>query len=490
MSLLGIDIGTTGCKAVAYDLQGRQLAVSYREYEIISSEKGFAELDTNNVWMKVLDTIKEVAQKTKYNPVESLSVSSIGEAMVPVSYDRKILGNSILSIDNRGKEYIEQLLDIFSPYEIYKHTGNLPDTFFSVSKLVWLKNHKKKLYHNTDYFLPWADFVCFMLGGKPIVSNSLASRTLLLDLKTGNWSKELLSIFNLDATKLAPLGQSGNHLGFVNKNIAGKLGLKSNVAIISGGHDQCCAVLGSGVKNDSYSVMYGMGTFICVASVFSQMPDINYMFQKKMHIEPHVVPGYYITFIYNQSGGALVKWFRNIFGGKQSTYSDLFEEIPCSPNSIIVLPKFGATGPPDFYTGNQGCFFGLDLSHSRGDILQAILEGIVFYVKDCFEKLSEIFDRTNTMVATGGGSISDKWLQITADILNKNVTRNKVTEASSLGAAIIAGVGSKIFTSFDEATEIMIQKDKTYTPDNVKIKHYRNKFKQYKKLYNSLLLKI
>ena len=222
MSLLGIDIGTTGCKAVAYDLQGQILAVSYREYEIIKSEEGFAELDSNDVWIKVLATIKEVAQQTTNNPVEALSVSSLGEAMVPVTSDRKILGNSILGTDCRGEEYIDQLLEIFTPYEVYKRTGNLPGTFYSISKLRWIKNNHNNLFRSTNYFLPWADFVCFMLGGTPVTNNSLASRTLLLDLETGNWSNELLSASGLEVTKLAPPCPSGTHLGFVKDDLAMK----------------------------------------------------------------------------------------------------------------------------------------------------------------------------------------------------------------------------------------------------------------------------
>jgi len=483
MSLLGIDIGTTGCKAVAFDLKGRQLAVSYREYEIISKKEGYAELDSFYVWEKVQATIKEVAQQTKHNPVEALSASSLGEAMVPVSSDRNILGNSILGTDYRGEEYIRQLIDRFTPYEVYKRTGNLPGTFYSMSKLAWIKRNQPRLYRNAGFFLTWADFICFMLGGKPVTNHSLASRTLLFDIHKGNWSGELFSASGLEVTKLAPPCSSGNYLGFVKENLAKELGLKGKVAIISGGHDQCCAVLGSGIKSSSKSAMYGLGTFICVAPVFPEMPNVEYMFGKKMHIEPHVVPGSYITFIYNQSGGALVKWFKNVFGGKQATYSDLFEEIPCSPNPIIAIPKFGATGPPDFQSGNEGCFAGLSLSQSRGDILQATLEGISFYVKDCFEKSGEVFDQTNSLVAAGGGSVSDKWLQITADILGKKVIRNKVNEASSLGAAIIAGVGCKIFSSFGEAVRSMVNKNSIFIPDESLKEFYNLKFNKYKKYY-------
>jgi xylulokinase len=486
MSLLGIDIGTTGCKAIAYDLQGRQLALSYREYETVRAKEGLAELNSIEVWEKVLTTIREVAQQTVHDPVEALSVSSIGEALVPVTTDRKILGNSILGTDCRGKEYIGQLLAKITPSEVYTITGNLPGTFYSISKLMWINNSLNNLYRSTDFFLSWADFVCFMLGGKPVANYSLASRTLLLDRHTFNWSEELLSASGVEFTKLALPCPSGCHLGYVEKKLAGILGLNENVSIVSGGHDQCCAVLGSGVKSGSRSAMYGLGTFLCVAPVLPEIPDEEYMYEKKMHIEPHVVPGASVSFIYNLSGGALIKWFKNVFGGQQKTYTELFGEITGMPNSILAVPKFGAAGPPDFEPGGRGCFSGLSLSHSRGDILQAILEGTAFYVKDCFEKSGKIFNNIDTLMATGGGAISDKWLQITADILGRVIIRNKTTEASALGATMLAGVGSGKFASIDDAVDSMVQKDAVFYPATPKTGYYNDKFEQFEQFNNFL----
>jgi xylulokinase len=145
-----------------------------------------------------------------------------------------------------------------------------------------------------------------------------------------------------------------------------------------------------------------------------------------------------------------------------------------------VVPRFGATGPPDFLFGNQGCISGLSLNHSRGDILHALLEGLSFYILDCFEKLHNAYDKIDKLVVTGGGSASEKWLQITADVLNKVIVRNSVTEASSLGAAIIAGVGSKMFISYSDAIKEMVHKELEIVPDQSKTDFYNAKFNRYK----------
>lgn len=482
MSLLGIDIGTTGCKSVAFTLEGEQLARSYRDYEIVNSYEGYVEFDSLQIWEKVQETIRDVAIQTSNDPIRALSVSSLGEAMVPVSKDGKILGNSILGSDRRGDEFLDKLLEHFNSYEIFRITGNYPGTFYSLSKVLWMKKYQPELFFNTCYFLAWADFICFMLGGSPITDYSLASRSLLFDIHNCRWSEELLNKLDLDKTKFAPPMPSGSLLGFVTDDLAKRLHLEKNVEIISGGHDQSCATLGSGVKSGSKGAMYAMGTFICVVPVFSQMPDFELMYANKLHIEPHVVPGSFISFIYNESGGALVKWFRQTFmsSDQKDAYNCMFSEITENLNNIIVLPQFGISGPPDFLSGNQGCILGLSLTHKRGDILQAILEGISFYVRNCFEKSEGPFANIDLLYATGGGSVSQKWLQITADILDKPIIKNRTSETSALGAAIIAGKGSDAFASFLEAIDSMVKIEQTIYPSPSKKEFYITKFEQYK----------
>jgi xylulokinase len=488
MSLLGIDIGTTGCKSVIFSVYGKQLARSYREYQFIGKEEGYSELDSVDVWNKIQETIREVAVQTTDDIVTALSVSSLGEAMVPVSSEGKILGNSILGVDRRGEEFVQLIENEFGTEAIFRRTGNLPGAFYSMPKIAWIKRFQPELYEQTAYFFTWADFVFFMLGGKAGSNYSLAGRSLLFNVKSNEWDRQLFEYLDLDIKKFPQPVQSGTFLGYVKPNIAEKLSLSKSVSIISGGHDQCCATLGCGITGNSRSAMYGMGTFICVVTAFSDFPDAKTMYNNKMHIEHHVVPGSYVSFIYNQSGGALIKWFRETFYSRGTEhaesllpdYDNMFGEISDRPDDLLVYPGWGATGPPDFQQGGQGRISGLSFSHSRGDILRAILEGISFYIRECFEKLVFPFKNTDLLVATGGGCVSKIWLQITADVMGKPVIRNSVNEAGSMGAAIIAGVGSSVFKSYDEAVNQMIHKELEIVPDIVKNEFYRKKFELYK----------
>ena len=492
MSLLGIDIGTTGCKSAAFSVDGQLIASSYEEYNMISEKPGYAELNSLEVWNKIKKTIKSVAVKTSFDPITALSVSSLGEAVVPVTKQKEILYNSILGIDSRGEEFIHLLMNEISEEEVFKINGNIPGIFSTMPKISWLKKYKPEIYDHTDYFLLWADFVCFMLGAKPVTNYSLANRTLLFDINKCDWSDKLMGLMDLDISKFAPTIPSGIQIGEISKEYSEELLLPEDVAIISGGHDQCCATLGCGII-DSNVAMYGMGTFICVVPVFPSMPNLKIMKQNKLHVEHHVVPDLFVTFLYNLTGGSLIKWYRDTFSSPtneelsdkdRSAYDVLFKEIPEKISDIIVIPRFGPTGAPDFFSKPAGSISNLSFDHTRGDILKAMLEGITFYFKANMPIVEKQGINIDSLIATGGGATSEIWLQITADILNKPIIKNKVTQAGALGAALLAGVGHKVFSSIHEGVSTMIHSDLIFYPNQANVIAYEEKFEQYKKIYS------
>lgn len=494
MSLLGIDIGTTGCKSAAFSVSGQLIASSYEEYNIVSEKSGYAELNSFEVWDKIKKTIKSVAVKTMSDPIKALSVSSLGEAVVPVTKQREILYNSILGIDSRGEEFIHSLFSKISEEEVYGINGNIPGVFCTMPKISWIRKYKPEIYNNTDYFLLWADFVCFMLGAKPVTNYSLANRTLLFDINKCDWSEKFMRLMDLDATKFAPTIQSGIQIGKISKEISNELLLPEDIAIISGGHDQCCAALGSGIMDPNVA-MYGIGTFICVVAIFPFIPDLQTMRQNKLHIEHHVVSDLFVTFLFNLTGGSLIKWYRDTFAASvheqlrkndESAYDVLFKEIPEKISDIIVVPRFRPTGAPDFFSKPAGSISNLSLDHTRGDILKAMLEGITFYFKANLPIIEKQGIKIDSLTATGGGAISETWLQITADILNKPIIKNKVTEAGTLGAALLGGVGNQVFSSINEGVNMMVHSDLILYPNEANVIAYEKKFEQYNEVYSFL----
>jgi len=279
-------------------------------------------------------------------------------------------------------------------------------------------------------------------------------------------------------------------IGTVSDRVAGELGLPPNVSIVTGAHDQCANAVGCGVIQEGRAV-YGMGTFICITPVFSQRREPAVMIERGLNTEHHAVPGKYVSFIYNQ-GGSLVKWFRDTFAAAEhrqaeeagrDVYPDLFSEIPEGPSSIVVLPHFTTTGPPEFVSDSCGVVAGLRLETLRGDILKGILEGTTFDLKECVESLPPTGIEIADFRAVGGGSKSDAWIQVCADIMGRPFVRPKITEAGTLGAAIIAGTGRGVFSSFEDGVEAMVRLERTFEPDPQQQKLYESRFEMYRRLW-------
>jgi len=490
MSFLGIDVGTTGCKASVFSAKGECLAFAYNEYDMVRPRPGWLELDPSDVWARVRKSIGSAVRGAREDPVKALSVSSMGEAMVPVSRDRRILGNSLLLIDSRGEEYMPLLSSGLGAERLYRINGNILGIQFSLPKLMWIRDHTPEIYAGTWKFLLWSGFVSFMLGAEPAVDYSLANRTLLFDVDACAWSKEIAGIAGIDLSKLPDPVPAGTRIGTVSGPIAEELGLPTSTAIVAGTHDQCANALGCGVTDAGFG-MSGMGTYLTILPVFTGRKTPEVMMRWGLNTEHHAAPGRFVSFIYNQ-GGLLLKWYRDTFAradkeaaerSGRDVYADLISEIPAGPSSVFVLPHFTVTGPPEFVTDSSGVIVGLKLDTTRGDILKGIMEGVIFYHKTVVDSVADAGIALRELRAVGGGSKSDAWLQISADILGMPVVRAKVAEAGCLGAAILAGTGIGAFASLAEGVAAMVSLGERFEPEPDRQRVYRERHGRYRELW-------
>ncbi len=489
MNLLGIDVGTTGCKVALFSLQGEMLASAYREYDPQSPQVGWAQLNSAAIWEAVKAAIRSVTTANLGAAIQAVSVSSLGEAVVPISADRQILGPSLLNFDIRGEEFLADLAALLPDERLYAINGNTLGNHYGLTKLKWIRTHQPELYDHTYKFLHWSNFIAFMLGADPVVDYSLANRTLLFDIHQGDWSDTLLEAAGLDRVKLPTTVPSGTVIGTVAAHIASELGLPPRVRIVSGAHDQCANAIGCGVV-DSGSTVYGMGTYHCITPVFATPPNPQAMIARGLNTEHHAIPDRYVCFIYNQ-GGALVKWFRDTFATTEhhqaeaegrSVYPALFAEIPAEPSSVMVLPHFAPTGPPRFIADSAGLMAGLHLGTQRGEVLKGIIEGVAFYLKELVNSLPEMGISIENYRAVGGGSRSDAWVQTCADIFGKPFTRPVIKEAGALGAAIIAGVGAGVFENYAQGVAAMVKLERTFEPDLPRHGRYQARYQYYQRM--------
>ena len=485
MSTLGIDVGTTGCKAGAFSSGGTCIHLAYREYPTVYPRQGWSELDARYVWSQVQETIAEVAAATKTDPIRALCVSSMGEAATPVNKNRDILGPSILSSDVRGREYIDVLLRQMSQEEFYGINPNVLTSSYTLPKLQWLEEHTPELYHAVDYFLLWGGLVEFLLGADPFISYSHANRTLLFDIHKQDWSEKLLAISGMDRAKLPRCLPAGTVAGTVSDAIAAQLGLPRDVKIVVGGHDQCCNALGAGIAQAGHAVD-GIGTYECITPVYLGVPDPAKMLALGLNIEHYVIANHYVSFLFNQAG-SLLRWFRDTFAaGERSDpeiYRRLDAEAPGNPTNLLVLPYFEPTGSPGYVTDASGVIVGLKTSTTRGEIYRALLESITYYFAQPIASLRKLGVDTSEFIATGGGAGSDLWLQIKADILNVPYTRLAQTHCSVAGAAIIAGMAIGQLPGVADAVPRFVRRTETFYPRAKHHRVYQERLDRYGELY-------
>ena len=489
MSLLGIDVGTTGCKAGAFSEDGLCLGSAYREYPTLHRREGWAELDSRQVWDCVRATIAEVAAQTTRDPIQALAISSMGEAATPVSAQREILGTCLLSSDTRGAEYIQALAKEIGQEEFYSINPNILGVQYSLPKLLWRREHELGLYARADKFLLWGDLVAHLLGCDPVISYSHANRTLLFDIRTEDWSERLLALTGIERAKLAKPVPSGTIAGMVSARMCRELDLPPGVQVVVGGHDQCCNSLGAGIYTAGKAVC-GIGTFECITPSYARIPESAPMLRHGFNVEHHILPGLYVSFIYNQSG-SLVRWFRdtfartdrNMISADGDVYDRLAAEMPAEPTRLYTLPYFETTGPPHFVADASGVILGLKTVTSRGEILKSIMESTAFYLAASTQALAELGVDISEFVATGGGAKSDAWLQIKADIFGAPFVRLCITEGSVLGAAMLAGIATGVFSSPAEAAAKLVKRGRVFEPDPRRHRIYQEKLQAYRELF-------
>ncbi len=495
MSLLGIDVGTTGCKAVAFSAEGDCLCNAYREYPAAAAAAcaDACMLDSKLVVSLVKETIRQAAKETSTDPITALCVSSMGEAMTPIGADGEILDGCILCSDTRGGDLLNEAMDGLGQTDFFKINPNILGANYSLPKLLWIKANQPELYEKTDKFLLWCDLIAHVLGCEPVTSYSLANRTLLFDIHTLDWSDALLERSQIDKDKLPRCAPSGTVVGTVSDSVAQELSLPKGVKVVLGGHDQGCNSLGAGICTAGRAVC-GIGTFECITPTFDHIPPAEKMLSAGMAVEHHLLDGLYVTLIYNQAG-RLVKWFRDTFaqadmqlcGPDKDIYDLLAAEMPAEPTDLITLPYFEPTGPPNFISKASGAVIGMKTSTTRGEILKSIMECTTLYFMDCIEALASVGVDTSEFVATGGGANNDQWLQIKADVFNVPFIRPAITDASPLGAALLAGVATGVYADAAEGVERMVRHEKVFRPNPTAHQQYRDKLHRYRQVTDAML---
>lgn len=496
MSTIGLDIGTTGCKAVIFSDDGQILSQASREYSVLTPQAGWAEQDPELVWQLTWDALSEAVAKNRKDHPKALALSVQGEAIIPVDKKGMALRHAILGMDTRTDTENRWLADNIGEENLFNQTGMPVHTVNTLPKMLWLRNNSPDIWKKANQFLLYEDFFLFRLGGQARISHCLASRTQMYDLVAGDWSDDILVKCNIDRNKLASLApKDGGVVGTLRKELASQLGLNNEILLVSGGHDQACAALGSGVIVDGLA-MVSTGTAE-VMEVAMASPVLNQTLrQGNFSVYRHVIPKLYLAMTLNHSGGMLLRWFRDTlckweYEQSRATGQDSYDLILAGastvPTDLMVLPHFAGSGTPLLDTTSKGAIVGLNFATGRATIAKAILEGLTFELRLNLELLKKSGVTINQLHAVGGGAKSHLWLQLKADICQVPLRVPKVTEAACLGAAILAGVAAGACTDLKTAVNKMVHLQRTIEPNSESLHAYEQRYQIYKQMYPALI---
>ena len=503
MAIMGLDLGTSGCKSVVCSPDGKYISGAYREYTA-QRDAGAHELDANVMW----DCIREVISigacdcKTKTNGaehVEAIIVTSFGEAGVPVDGDGNVLHGIVLYTDNRGEAETNALIDALGFDNLMRRLYMKPHRMYTLPKLMWYKNERPEVFAKMRHFYLIEDYAVWRLSGASQISYTLASRTMAFDVVGKKWDTEVLAAAGIDPDILSTPVSAGTVAGTVRKSLCEELCLEPDTLIITGAQDQITAALGAGALLPGTSVD-GMGTVECITPVFDRPFDDMALINRGYVCAPHAIDGLYATYAFCYCGGALVQWFRDTVGldakrlaAEQDTSAyklldaELASDPRCvGPTGILVLPHFAGTATPYMDPETHGAVVGLSLDTPRSQFYKAVMEGITYEMRLNLDMLSAGGVPVKALNATGGGSRSPLWMQIKADITGLPVHTLENPEAGALGCIMLGVVAKGYYKDLYEASAALVKIKDTYLPNAEMHAKYEEHYERYCRMYDAV----
>ncbi|MDT2808767.1 MULTISPECIES: FGGY-family carbohydrate kinase [Enterococcaceae] len=490
MALMGLDLGTTGVKCTITDNMGQIISAAYQEYETLTPADGEYELDPEIVWQSTKKVISESNSFVRES-ILAVSVSSFGEAFVMVDKAGKPLMNTLLQTDSRGTDELDELINHISTEKIREKTGLNPAVTFAVPKIMWIKRNRPDVYRRTHLILLYGSYILYRLGGVSAIDYTLAARSLAFNVSNNEWDKDILEAANIDEKLLPTPHRLGTVVGDIDPNLAQELGLNTDIKLVTGAHDQICVAIGSGAINEG-DCTNGMGSVDNLSPIFKDTSNLTLNAKNNYPTIPYLNDTY-TTVSYVYDGGTSLKWFRDTFGNEEvnaanmagvSVYNIFDKTIPKEPTKLLVLPHFSGAAVPYFDEASRGMILGISGLTKKPDIYRALMEGVAFEQRINMENMATGGIKIKRLLATGGGSRSDVWLQIKADVLNTRVERVHMKESGTLGVIIMAGVAIGLFDSFESAMSELTTTDKYFEPIPENVAYYSKQFKKYLELYN------
>lgn len=475
MYVIGLDVGTTGVKAIVCDKDGKVYGTGYKEYGIEAKGNNIVEQNADDWTASAVVAITQAVKKVDRKKVVAMSLSTQGASMLAVDKNFRPLCNVITWMDHRAGEQAEYIRNTLGAENCYRKAGWRLSSSIDAPKILWLKQNEPDIFNNAANFVSTLEYLNYFLTGNNVSDPTNSAIRGLVDINKGEWDEDMLNTLGITAQQLPTLMPTGAKVGTLTEAAAKALGLPESVAVYNGAHDQYCASLGSGAVANGDMLLATGTTWVVFAVADKLMYTEN-------HIAPgiHPVKGLYGAMASLVSAGSALKWIKGIIG---ESYADIDAGAAIrrqSAKNILFAPFVAGTGFP--HTEKiDACVAGFTINNDKYDLALALMEGVAFEARTVLEEFAKNGTSIERLYMAGRAAYSDVWRGIVRDITGCEVFLTETEDTGCMGAAAIAAAGCGMYDDLYSAVRGMVRLSRSEKADPEQHAFYNEKYARYQK---------
>lgn len=492
--LLGIDIGTSACKIAVFNRQGEVIASGSSDYPVYYDKPGYAEQNPEEWWAAVSRTIQATLLKADIDKKEIAGIGVDGQSWSAIAIDKngRVLTNTPIWMDTRADEICKRQNKEIGEDKIFELAGNSLQSSYTTSKIAWFRENLAPVYSRIDKILQSNSFIVYRLTGCLSQDKSQGYGLHCFDMHNGSWNDDMCERLGINRSFLPEIYECHQVVGSVTEQAAELCGLAAGTPVVAGGLDAACGTLGAGVIHPYETQEQGGqagGMSICLE---------EYSADKRLILSYHVVPNQWLLQGGTTGGGGVMRWLEREFADYEREESkrtnksplELFNEIAERVNpgcdGLIFLPYMAGERSPIWDVHAKGVYYGLDYSKTKGHFIRAAMEGVAFALKHNLDTAEAAGAQVKELRAMGGSANSLLWTQIKSDVTGKPIAVVASDTATTLGAAMLAGVGVGFYRDFEEAVALTVKVRRYHTPNMEHHERYEKNYKTYLEIYENL----
>ncbi|MEG2305439.1 MAG: xylulokinase [Lachnospiraceae bacterium] len=492
--LLGIDIGTSACKIALFEKDGTVVISTTGEYPVYYPKEGWAEQNPEEWWVAICQAIQNLfkAYLVKAEEIVGIGIDGQSWSAIPIDKAGKVLANTPIWMDTRAQSICERLNKKIGADKIFELAGNSLQPTYTTAKIIWYRENMPEVYGKIDKILQSNAFIAYRLTGALSHDLSQGYGVHCFDMRKKIWNNEMCEALEIPRDFLPELVPSHKVVGRVTKKAAKESGLAEGTPVVAGGLDAACGTLGAGVIHPGETQEQGGqagGMSICLE---------DYVADPRLIMGSHVVPGKWLLQGGTTGGGGVMRWVEKEFAqyertqieesGKSSLMqlNELANRVSVGSEGVIFLPYMAGERSPIWNPKAKGVYYGLDYSKTKGHMVRAAMEGVAYSLKHNLDIAQEAGAKVEKLWAMGGSANSLLWTQIKSDVTGKPISVPSSDTATTLGAAILAGVGIGMYQDFNEAVQMTVNVMRKHEPNQNHHIIYQKNYETYLKLYQSL----